>query len=174
MVSRLESEKATALASAPLQSPAGMPSQVVTSRLDQRVESLQKSNVELTAHARELNSQRLQLTSQLEEASRIIRNHLPFVDSSMSVLPRFLIIFVYLLLFVNISSVGDRDLNELNVPHHDRGQQALVLRTVNSASSHVEDIASALEAYHTHTRSRLLQVHSSLSPLNSKVCNVCM
>lgn len=92
MVSRLESEKATALASASLQSPAGMPSQVVTSRLDQRVESLQKSNVELTAHARELNSQRLQLTCQLEEASRIIRNHLPFVDSSMFLLARFLII----------------------------------------------------------------------------------
>lgn len=64
---------------------------------------------------------------------------------------------------------GDRDLNELNIPHHDRGRQAHILRIVNLAESHVEEIASALEAYHTHTRSRLLIIHSSLSPLNSKV-----
>ncbi|XP_034238305.1 protein phosphatase 1 regulatory subunit 21 [Thrips palmi] len=143
-VSKLEMEKASALGAASLPAPAGTPSYSVSNRLDQRVEALQKSNVELTAHAREMNSQRLQLTSQLEDATRIIRTHLPFVDSS------------------------DRDLNELNVPHHDRSQQAHVLRIVNQAGSYLEELAGALEKYHSHVRNRLLLVHSSLSPLNSK------
>lgn len=142
-VSKLESEKATALAATSLPVSSGA-SQPLNNRLDQRVEALQKSNVELTAHARELNSQRLQLASQLEDATQIIRTHLPFVDSS------------------------DRDLNELNVPLHDRRQQAKVLRTVTLAGGHIEEIASALEAFHSHVRNRLLIVHGSLSPLNSK------
>lgn len=79
-VSRLEGEKA--LAAASISVPSGIPMSSVSQRLDQRLEALQKSNVELTAHARELNSQRLQLTSQLEDATRIIRTHLPFVDAS--------------------------------------------------------------------------------------------
>lgn len=142
-VAKLEMEKASAQGAASLPAPAGTPSSV-SNRLDQRVEALQKSNVELTAHAREMNSQRLQLTSQLEDATRIIRTHLPFVDSS------------------------DRDLNELNIPHHDRSQQAHVVRTVNQAGSHLVELAGALEKYHSHVRNRLLLVHTSLSPLNSK------
>lgn len=67
-------------------------------------------------------------------------------------------------------SAGDRDLNELNIPHHDRSQQAHVLRTVNQAGIHLEELAGALEKYHSHVRNRLLIVHASLSPLNSKVC----
>lgn len=144
VVAKLESEKSSAAAIALLPPSSGTPSQIMINRLDQRVEALQKSNMELTAHARELNSQRLQLTSQLEDATRIIRTHLPFVDSS------------------------DRDLNELNVPHHNREQQAHVLRTVNLAGNYLEETASAYESFHMFVRSRLLIVHSSLSPLNSK------
>ena len=68
-----------------------------------------------------------------------------------------------------IFSTGDRDLNELNIPHHDRGQQAHVLRTVHLAGNHVEEFAGALEAFHSHVRNRLVIIHASLSPLNSKV-----
>lgn len=141
---KLEAEKASASVGSSLPAASNTSSHHVNSRLDQRVEALQKSNIELTGHARELNSQRLQLTSQLEDATRIIRTHLPFIDSS------------------------DRDLNELNIPHHDRGHQAKVLRTVNVAGTHVEEMASALEAFHSHVRNRLLIVHGTLSPLNSK------
>lgn len=64
---------------------------------------------------------------------------------------------------------GDRDLNELNIPHHDQRQQAHVLRTVNLAGNHVEELAGALEAFHSRVRNRLLIIHVPLSPLNSKV-----
>ncbi|KAK3912411.1 Protein phosphatase 1 regulatory subunit 21 [Frankliniella fusca] len=138
---KLEAEKATALVGASLPVGSSGLSNPVTTRLDQRVEALQKSNLELTGHARELNSQRLQLTSQLEHATRIIRTHLPFVDSS------------------------DRDLNELNIPHHDREQQARILRTVIVAGSHVEEMASALEVFHAHFSEHLLDSGRQLHQL---------
>ena len=143
-VSKLEKEKAAALSTAIISSPTGIQVPSGSSRVDQRVEALQKSNTELTAHARELSAQREQLTSQLEDATRIIRTRLPFIDSN------------------------DRDLNELNIPHHDRGHQAHVLRTVKMAGNHVEELAGALEAFHSHIQNRLLIIHSSLSPLNTK------
>jgi len=64
---------------------------------------------------------------------------------------------------------GCGDLNELNIPRHDRKQQMYAQHVISQAGLHLCDLTAALSDYHTYTEQRLHTVFPTLSPVNGKV-----
>ncbi|XP_068084840.1 protein phosphatase 1 regulatory subunit 21 [Anabrus simplex] len=109
--------------------------------------ALEQCTSDLAALKQQHSQMQGELGSQLESARSIIAHHLPFVDSYNS------------------------ELNELNIPLHDRKQQIYCLHVIAQAGLHVKDVTAALSDFHTYTEERLhctAAPGATLSPANAR------
>ncbi|XP_049863746.1 protein phosphatase 1 regulatory subunit 21 [Schistocerca gregaria] len=113
--------------------------------LNRGVEAQGKALEQTTAELCELRQHSQSLERRLQHSQDIISNCLPFIDSTNS------------------------ELNELNVPTHDRKRHIYIQHVISQAGLHVRELCSALSDFHTYTEQRLQASHEKLSPVNSKL-----
>lgn len=65
--------------------------------------------------------------------------------------------------------LGKHELNELNVPSHNRQQQAWSLQIISQVGCFICDLTSQLSDFHTYTEQRLHAISDKLSPVATKV-----
>ncbi|KAJ9600198.1 hypothetical protein L9F63_009532, partial [Diploptera punctata] len=106
--------------------------------------ALEKYNTELSTLTEEKSMIQKDLGKKLQSATSTIAHHLPFVDSR------------------------NGDLNELNIPRHDRKQQIYALHVISQAGLHLHDLTAALSDYHTYSEQRLHALFTTLNPVNIK------
>ncbi|PNF18775.1 Protein phosphatase 1 regulatory subunit 21 [Cryptotermes secundus] len=106
--------------------------------------TLEQCSTQLNLMTEQKSQLQMDLGMQLQSATATIAQHLPFVDSRCG------------------------DLNELNIPRHDRKQQIYAQHVISQAGLHLRDLTAALSDYHTYSEQRLHAVFSSLSPVNGR------
>lgn len=106
--------------------------------------TLEKCGIQLNLMVEQKSHLQMDLGAQLQSARATIASHLPFIDSRCG------------------------DLNELNIPRHDRKQQIYAQHVISQAGLHLCDLTAALSDYHTYTEQRLHAVFPTLSPVNGR------
>ncbi|PSN56891.1 Protein phosphatase 1 regulatory subunit 21 [Blattella germanica] len=117
---------------------------VLRRTVDVKERALEQRNTELSSLTEEKSKLQRDLGTQLRSATATIAHHLPFVDSRSG------------------------ELNELNIPRHDRKQQIYALHVISQAGLHLHDLTAALSDYHTYSEQRLHTLFAILSPVNNK------